>query len=83
MRKVNMAKNKLDLPSMLSFERKLETSDALMFSGKWSEENDQNKWKDIPIKKRQNRATQSGYGTSDEKRTKTIPHHAWFHFRFE
>lgn len=73
MRKVNMAKNKLDLPSMLSFERKLETSDALMFSGKWSEENDQNKWKDIPIKKRQNRATQSGYGTSDENKTKPNP----------
>ena len=30
-----MATNKLDLPSMLSFERKLETSDALMFSGSW------------------------------------------------
>lgn len=29
-------KSKIELPSMLAFERKLETSDALMFSGMWS-----------------------------------------------
>lgn len=28
-------KQTIDLPSMLSFDRKLETSDALMFSGNW------------------------------------------------
>ena len=29
-----MSKN-IELPSLLAFERKLETSDALMFAGNW------------------------------------------------
>ena len=64
---------KIDLPSMLSFERKLETSDALMFSGDWEDVNTKEKWQDIPITKRQNRSTQSAHGTSDADKVKPNP----------
>src|SRR5690554_5407827 len=64
---------KIDLPSMLAFERKLETSDALMFSGKWEDVGTKEKWQDIPITKRQNRSTQSAHGTSDADKVKPNP----------
>ena len=64
---------KIDLPSMLAFERKLETSDALMFSGNWENINNTEGWKDIPITKRQNRSTQSAHGTSDADKVKPNP----------
>ena len=64
----------IELPSLLSFERKLETSDALMYAGKWGtdplEESD---WKMIPITKRQNRSTISAHGTKDDDKTKPNP----------
>lgn len=63
----------LDLPSMLAFERKLETSDGLMYSGLWEDRADSNKWAVIPITKRQNRSTQSAHGTSDEDKAKPNP----------
>lgn len=53
----------IQLPSLLSFERKLETSDALMYSGNWDDigikaiEN----WQEIPITKRTSRGTKSAY----------------------
>lgn len=57
------------LPSLLSFERKLEPSDALMFSGNWGvdpiKEND---WKTIAITERWNRSTQSAHGIDDSKK---------------
>jgi len=66
------------LPSLLSFERKLETSDALMYSGNWSdifaeESEGNNKWKAIPITKRNNRSTQSAYGIDDAKKSEPNP----------
>lgn len=64
---------KIDLPSMLSFERKLETSDALMFSGSWEEIDNKNKWEEIPISKRLNRSTQSAHGTNDADKIKPNP----------
>ena len=64
---------KIDLPSMLAFERKLETSDALMFSGNWENIATAEKWQDIPITKRQNRSTQSAHGTSDADKLKPNP----------
>lgn len=64
---------KIDLPSMLAFERKLETSDALMFSGNWESINSSEGWLDIPITKRQNRSTQSAHGTSDADKVKPNP----------
>ena len=63
----------LSLPSMLAFERKLETSDALMFSGNWESIESLKEWSAIPITKRQNRSTQSAYGTPDEKKTQPNP----------
>jgi len=66
--------NELALPSLLSFERKLETSDALMFAGNWGEDPiTENDWKEIPITKRQNRSTISAYGTKDDDKTKPNP----------
>ncbi|HKM15280.1 MAG TPA: type I-F CRISPR-associated protein Csy3 [Marinospirillum sp.] len=64
---------KIDLPSMLAFERKLETSDALMFSGNWQAIGTDKKWQDILITKRQNRSTQSAHGTSDADKVKPNP----------
>lgn len=63
----------IDLPSMLAFERKLETSDGLMFSGNLNEQDQQERWKVIPITTRQNRSTQSAHGTSDEDKIKPNP----------
>lgn len=63
----------INLPSMLSFERKLETSDGLMFSGNWGEKDQQDKWSSISIVKRQNRSTQSAYGIDDIKKTAPNP----------
>jgi len=63
----------IELPSMLSFERKLETSDALMFSGEWENISSTEEWLTIPITKRQNRSTQSAHGTSDADKTKPNP----------
>lgn len=61
------------LPSMLAFERKLETSDALMFSGCWQDMTNVKEWHNIPITKRQNRSTQSAHGTSDADKIKPNP----------
>lgn len=63
----------INLPSMLSFERKLETSDGLMFAGNWSDKDQQEKWSSISIVKRQNRSTQSAYGIDDIKKTAPNP----------
>lgn len=60
-------------PTMLSFERKLETSDALMFSGRWQAQADNKDWHPIKIIPRFNRATQSAHGISDEQKTKPNP----------
>lgn len=60
-------------PTMLAFERKLEVSDALMFSGSWGETDNFEQWKPIPITKRYNRSTQSAHGTSDANKVKPNP----------
>lgn len=63
----------IQLPSMLAFERKLETSDALMFSGVWENIATAGEWLAVPITKRQNRSTQSAEGTSDADKIKPNP----------
>ena len=71
-----MSKTKeIELPSVLSFERKLETSDALMFAGNWGETDEPpaQEWQHIPITKRQNRSTQSSFGIEDSKKMKPNP----------
>jgi CRISPR-associated protein Csy3 len=65
----------IKLPSVLSFERKMETSDALMYAGNWGESEKPNpqEWRPIPITKRQNRSTQSAYGIDDAKKSEPNP----------
>lgn len=63
----------ISLPNMLSFERKLESSDALMFSGKWSNIDNSEEWQPIAITPRLNRSTQSAEGISDIDKTKPNP----------
>lgn len=65
----------IELPSVLSFERKLETSDALMYAGNWgdAEMPKEQEWRPIPITKRQNRSTQSAYGIDDAKKSEPNP----------
>jgi len=65
----------MQLPKVLAFERKLETSDALMFAGNWENTDEplvQN-WQVIEITKRQNRSTQSAFGIGDEKKSQPNP----------
>ena len=68
-------KTKIELPSLLSFERKLETSDGLMYAGKWDNRNnnDSELWQPIKITKRQNRSTISAHGTKDDDKAKPNP----------
>ncbi len=74
MAKKKVENGKVELASVLSFERKLETSDALMYSGQWGENPDQyGDWKKIEITKRLNRSTISAYGTKDEDKSKPNP----------
>lgn len=51
----------INLPSVLAFDRKLEPSDALMFSGNWSEIGDDKKWSPIELFERRNRAVKSNF----------------------
>lgn len=60
----------IGLPSVLSFERKLEVSDAMMFSGNWNwikDPEQKEKWEKISITKRQNRGTKSSYEHRNKK----------------
>ncbi|SBS28185.1 CRISPR-associated protein Csy3 [Marinomonas spartinae] len=63
----------IQLPSMLAFERKLETSDALMFSGEWESITSDEKWQDIKISKRWNRSTKSAEGTKEGEMSEANP----------
>ena len=64
----------IELPSILSFERKLETSDALMYAGNWQDiGNNTATWQKIAITKRYNRSTQSAYGIEDAKKSEPNP----------
>lgn len=63
----------IKLPSMLSFERKLECSDGLMFSGNWCDNLNAENWESIAVVPRQNRSTQGAYGIDDVKKTSPNP----------
>ena len=64
----------IELPSLLSFDRKLETSDALMYSGNWADiESESASWQKIAVTKRYNRSTQSAYGIDDTKKSEPNP----------
>lgn len=51
----------LTLPSVLSFDRKLEPSDALMYSGNWTDINQSKNWPHIELFERRNRAVKSNF----------------------
>lgn len=52
----------INLPSVLAFERKIEPSDALMFSGNWENIKDGNiNWASISLFERRNRAVKSNF----------------------
>lgn len=75
----------LELPSLLSFERKLEISDGLMYSGSWANVGEQYPnedkktkesvpaWGKIEISPRYNRSTQSAHGTKEVDKTAPNP----------
>jgi CRISPR-associated protein Csy3 len=79
----NEKKVKMDLPSMLAFERKLEVSDGLMYAGifenrglgyaKDDDKKAKKLWSAIPITTRKNRATQSAVGIKDIDKTQPNP----------
>lgn len=51
----------LTMPTVLSFDRNLESSDALMFSGKWSDINMPKQWEKVTLFERRNRAVKSNF----------------------
>lgn len=51
----------LTLPTVLAFDRKLEPSDALMYSGKWENIKDDKQWQAIDPFERRNRAVKSNF----------------------
>jgi CRISPR-associated protein Csy3 len=51
----------LKLPTVLAFDRKLEPSDALMYSGNWDGINDNSQWHAIELFDRRNRAVKSNF----------------------
>jgi CRISPR-associated protein Csy3 len=51
----------LTLPSVLAFDRKLEPSDALMYSGNWKDISDKKTWQPIELFERRNRAVKSNF----------------------
>jgi CRISPR-associated protein Csy3 len=54
-------KGTIEIPSVLSFNRKLEPSDALMFSGSWCDIENDDEWKEIPVIDRRNRGVKSNF----------------------
>lgn len=73
----------LSMPSVLSFDRKLEPSDAVMYSGNWNEINTNGKWSPIELFERRNRAVKSNFKSEvlddEEELKKQIeePNLAW------
>ncbi|MCE9686512.1 type I-F CRISPR-associated protein Csy3 [Shewanella sp. AS16] len=51
----------LTLPSVLAFDRKLEPSDGVMFSGNWQDIDNDKNWQPIELFERRNRAVKSNF----------------------
>ncbi len=51
----------LTMPTVLAFDRKLEPSDALMYSGNWQNIDSKNDWEPIKLFERRNRAVKSNF----------------------
>lgn len=63
--------NKIELPTVLAFSRKLELSDALMKSGLWSDIDNPEKWEPIKLYDKRNRATKSHYAAKDKEKAES------------
>lgn len=50
---------KMDPPSLLSFERKLDVSDALFFAGQWDNRENSDNWRAVPVREKTVRGTTS------------------------
>ena len=62
-------------PGVLSFDRKLEPSDALMYSGNWEDIGNQEKWEEIKLIERRNRGVKSNFNNEvleDEEALKKL-----------
>lgn len=72
-----------DMPSVLAFDRKLEPSDAIMYSGNWTDIDKRDKWAPVELFERRNRAVKSNFKNevlNDEEKLKeeiTEPNLAW------
>lgn len=53
--------NIVEIPTVLAFDRKLEPSDGLMYSGNWSEIANKGQWEAIPLIDRRNRGVKSNF----------------------
>ncbi|BCV55580.1 MULTISPECIES: type I-F CRISPR-associated protein Csy3 [Shewanella] len=51
----------MKLPTVLAFERKLEPSDGVLFSGDWNDLNKSESWQPIQLFERRNRAVKSNF----------------------
>ncbi len=70
------ANGRVELPSVLAFERKLEVSDGLMYAGVWGDDESparDQEWAKIAITPRLNRSTISSYNTKDNDKSKPNP----------
>ncbi len=73
----------LTMPSVLAFDRKLEPSDAIMYSGNWTDIDKKDKWQSIELFERRNRAVKSNFKQEvldDEEKLKeeiTEPNLSW------
>jgi len=73
----------LTMPSVLAFDRKLEPSDAIMYSGDWTDIGKKDKWQEIELFERRNRAVKSNFKPEvleDEEKLKeeiTEPNLSW------
>lgn len=66
-----MAKNSLKTASVLAFERKLDPSDALLFSGNWDNKKNAKEWESISVREKSVRGTISNrLKTKDQDPTK-------------
>ncbi len=66
-----MTKNTLKTASVLAFERKIDPSDALLFSGNWSERDSASSWTPIEVREKSVRGTISNrLKTKDQDPTK-------------
>lgn len=66
-----MAKNSLKTASVLAFERKLDPSDALLFSGNWENKKNAKEWESISVREKSVRGTISNrLKTKDQDPTK-------------